>query len=103
MAAQSIHIYERLGHISGCAAYRRDDDTVYVIHVWTEDGFSGRRAGVALMKDFEWIADTEGLELRFDVARSNIGLMQAVEEHRCMREATKFPNAQYYRRSAGGA
>jgi hypothetical protein len=100
MVAQAFRIYERFGRITGCAAYRQDDDVISVIHVWVEDGFSGRRAGVALMLDFEWIADTEGLALRFDTASTNLGLQRAVEEHECMREPTNVPGVAYYHRPA---
>jgi hypothetical protein len=70
-----------------------------VLHVWAEDGFSGRRSAVELMKDLESMADAEGCTLAFDVDRSNIGLQRAVEEHACQ-PSLDFPGAVAYRRKA---
>jgi GNAT superfamily N-acetyltransferase len=97
--ASAMHVCEhRSGRVIGALAYRHDGGSLYVIHVWTEDSFAGRRAGVELMTDLEAMADAEGLELTFTVGRSNLGLQHAVEEHACMPQA--LGDAVYYRRKA---
>jgi hypothetical protein len=69
------------------------------MHVWAEDGFSGRRAAVELMLDLEAMADAEGADLLFDTMPGNIGLRKAVEEHKC-ESGPVHSGAVEYRRKA---
>lgn len=80
---QAFAVCERQGHIAACAGYRYEGESIRVMHVWAEDGFSGRRAAVELMKDLEAMADAEGRDLAFDTMPENRGLRRAVEKHRC--------------------
>jgi GNAT superfamily N-acetyltransferase len=96
---EAFHVCERDGHIAACVGYWRHKNVLWALHVWAEDGFSGRRSAVELMKDLENMADAEGCTLAFDVDRSNIGLQRAVEEHGC-EPSLDFPGAVAYRRKA---
>jgi N-acetylglutamate synthase-like GNAT family acetyltransferase len=81
--AEVFHVCERGGQIAACAGYRRDGETVRVMHVWAQDGFSGRRAAVELMEDLEAMADAEECDLVFDTMPENVGLQAAVAKHGC--------------------
>jgi N-acetylglutamate synthase-like GNAT family acetyltransferase len=98
--AESFNVCERRGHIAACLGWRRDDvDAIRVMHVWAEDGFSGRRAAVELMLAMEALADAAGLDLVFDTMPSNVGLRAGVEEHGCEGRSL-HPEAVEYRRKA---
>jgi hypothetical protein len=99
--ASAIHVCEhRSGRIVGCIVYRQDGGSIYVIHVWVEDGFAGRRAAVELMLDLEALADAERVELTFTAAAWNRGLLGAVQEHGCVPLAGDGDSAVFYRRKA---
>jgi N-acetylglutamate synthase-like GNAT family acetyltransferase len=97
---QAFHVCERQGHIAACCGFLQYHHTLWILHVWAEDGFSGRRAAVALMKDLKLMADASGLVLCFTVDQSNIGLQTAVEEHGCEPSFDEEPGAVAYRRKA---
>jgi len=99
LVAEAFHVYDRDGHITGCLAYRRQGSEIQVIHVWVEDGFSGRRAAVELMTDLENMADAERCDLAFDTMPDNTGLRAAVEEHGCQ-AVSETPGSVDYRREA---
>jgi hypothetical protein len=98
--AQEFLVYQRAGHVSACLGYRRDDDVVRVMHVWAEDGFSGRRGAVELMKSVERSADAEGLDLVFTARATNSGLVNAVKWHGCLAYPGEEPETVVYRRKA---
>ena len=97
--AETFHVCEREGHLAACAGYRREGSEIRVMHVWAEDGFSGKRAAVELMCDLENMADAEGLDLVFDTMPENVGLRAAVEEHGC-KSGFETPGSVDYRRRA---
>ena len=100
LPAEAFHVCERGGHIAACIGFAHyGARMLWAMHVWAEDGFSGRRSAVELMKDLEGMADAEGCTLAFDVERANTGLQRAVEEHSC-EPSFDFPGAVSYRRKA---
>ena len=98
--AMAILVNQRFGHISACLGYRWDGDTVRPMHVWAEDGFSGRRAAVELMRCLEASADADGLELVFTARAWNQGLRSAVEQHGCEPLVGEDAETVVYRRKA---
>ena len=95
---QTWHLCEHQGRVRACAGFRIDQDTMRVMHIWSEDGFGGRRAAVELMKDLEAWADAGEMDLVFDTMVSNRGLQRAVEKHEC--QSTFSAGAVHYRRKA---
>jgi N-acetylglutamate synthase-like GNAT family acetyltransferase len=93
-------VNQRAGHIAACCGYRWDGRTIRVMHVWAEDGFSGQRAAVELMKLVQRLADEEGSELVFTARAWNAGLRNAVERHGCEGSPGEEPEQIVYRRGA---
>jgi hypothetical protein len=88
------------GHAAACCGYRWDGDDIRVLHVWAEDGFSGRRGAVELMKSVERAADAEGLDLVFTARSTNSGLANAVKWHGCLASPGEEHETVVYRRKA---
>jgi hypothetical protein len=100
LPAEAFHVCERHGHIAACIGFGHyGKRMLWALHVWAEDGFSGRRSAVELMKDLRNMADAEGCTLAFDVSRANTGLQRAVEEHAC-EPSLDWPGVIAYRRKA---
>lgn len=93
-------VNQKHGHTSACCGYRQDGDVIRVMHVWAEDGFSGRRAAVELMKALKWHADSERATLVFTARASNSGLANAVKWHGCEPSLGEDPGTVIYRREA---
>jgi hypothetical protein len=98
--AEAFHICERHGRVAAALGYRHDDaQTLRVMHVWAEDGFSGRRAAVELMLDMEALADAAGFALVFDTMPTNVGLRTGVEEHGCEGRSIHPEVVEYHRKA----
>lgn len=93
-------VNQRAGHIAACCGYRRDGNEIRVMHVWAEDGFSGRRAAVELMCGLERSADAEGVDLVFTARAWNSGLVKAVHKHGCKPSPGEEAGAVIFRRRA---
>jgi len=100
--ATDFHVCERAGRVVGCVGFQRSLTGIFVVHAWVEDGFSGRRAGVELLKDLRNLADAEGIDLTFTASPGNHGLREAVEKYGCEGECADR-NAVFYRRKAKGS
>ena len=96
--ATGIRVCERGGRIRACVVFRREEDTLRVMHAWADDGFAGRRASLDLLWDTDAWATRESLQIVFDTMPGNRGLQRAAAERGY--QSTLSCGAVHFRRNA---